>query len=71
MEYRDFGSVIIKERRDLEFVYRNLFVGKGIPRLIFRSSRDGKLHTDFHRCCDGKANTITFIKSAPYKMEES
>jgi hypothetical protein len=31
--------------------------------LIYRASRDGYKSSDFHSKCNGKKNTITFIKS--------
>ena len=31
--------------------------------LIYRASRDGFKSSNFHEKCDGKENTITFIKS--------
>ena len=42
----------------------------GTPTLIYRASRDGKSNVDFHLCCDGKSNTITFVKSNPKADEE-
>jgi hypothetical protein len=30
--------------------------------LVWRGSSDGLTRADFHRCCDGHANTVTFIR---------
>ena len=32
-------------------------------KLLYRASRDGDLGNNFHSMCDGKENTVTFIKS--------
>ena len=36
--------------------------------MIFRASRDGFKAIDFHKKCDGKSNTVTFILSKTGKI---
>jgi hypothetical protein len=35
-----------------------------IPRLLYKATRDGFTASSFHSKCDGKANTVTIIKTS-------
>ena len=50
----------------------NDFVKSAIPdlkptsvmKLLYRGSKDGWAHADFHRLCDNKGPTVTLVKSS-------
>ena len=55
-------SVILTEWADKNYVSRELANEKEMI-LEYRGSIDGYLSTDFHRKCDGVANTLSVIKT--------
>ena len=47
----------------LEGIYKNLNKKIKEIKLLYKATRDGDQTKDFHSRCDGKENTLTFIKS--------
>ena len=66
---KKIDSYILTEKNDIDFISDRLkkleyFKGKDIfYELIFRGTRDGRTSDIFHQKCDGKAKTITVIKT--------
>lgn len=66
---KKIDSYILTEKEDIDFISNRLkkldyFKGKDIfYELIFRGTRDGETPDIFHKICDGKAKTITVIKT--------
>ena len=66
---KKIDSKILTEKEDIVFISNRLkkleyFKGKDIfYELIFRGTRDGRTSDIFHKICDGKAKTITIIKT--------
>lgn len=59
------SSAIIQNKHHCEALLFWLPVGATFSSL-YRSSTDGKLPADFHRCCDNKSPTLVVIKSGEY-----
>ena len=51
----------------LEGIYKNLNKKIKEIKLLYQATRDGDQGNDFHSRCDGKENTLTFIKSTNNK----
>ena len=51
----DFFTISIGIKRNLKKTIKS-------AKLLYRATRDGD-HTQFHSKCDGKENTVTFIKA--------
>ena len=52
-----------QESNFFELMHANNKLQNKTLRLLYRASEDGFAASDFHRKCDGKANTITIVKS--------
>ena len=63
--YKLMGSTIT-DLSQVSYVLAGIPNLSGTPTLtlIYRASRDGWNQNDFHRLCDGKGPTVSFVRSS-------
>jgi hypothetical protein len=62
------NSTVIIDKNHKEFIVKNIMetmdYRRFIANLLYRGSRDGWSHNDFHRLCDNKGALLVLIKAS-------